>query len=56
LLIVEAPVDSNPNTPVDNEHHDEFFGHGEGENGSPVDVEKEKPKLPPRTESGNLSA
>jgi hypothetical protein len=29
VLVVEAPVDSDPGTPVADEHHDEFFGHSE---------------------------
>lgn len=33
LLVVEAPRESAPASPlpIENEHHDEFFGHGEGE-------------------------
>lgn len=29
ILVVEAPTESNPSTPA-GEHHDDFFGHGEG--------------------------
>ena len=29
VLIVEAPVESEPTSPAVDEHHDDFFGHGE---------------------------
>lgn len=29
VLVVEAPTESVPTSPVDDEHHDDFFGHGE---------------------------
>ena len=29
VLVVEAPLDSAPTSPLREEHHDEFFGHGE---------------------------
>jgi hypothetical protein len=29
VLVVEAPTESAPASPMANEHHDEFFGHGE---------------------------
>ena len=32
VLIVEAPVESQPTSPAVDEHHDDFFGHGEPEN------------------------
>ena len=31
VLVVEAPVESAPTSPLIDEHHDEFFGHGEPE-------------------------
>lgn len=30
VLVVEAPTESEPNSPSVDEHNDEFFGHGEG--------------------------
>ena len=32
MLIVEAPVESQPTSPAVDEHHDDFFGNGEPEN------------------------
>ena len=29
VLVVEAPMDSAPTSPVEDEHHDDFFSHGE---------------------------
>jgi hypothetical protein len=29
VLVVEAPVESTPTSPAVDEHHDDFFGHGE---------------------------
>lgn len=56
LLVVEAPHESAPTSPlpVDNEHHDDFFGHGEGETLSkevpPADSPpKYAPPLPKRS-------
>jgi hypothetical protein len=34
VLVVEAPVESAPTSPVVDEHHDDFFGHGEPESHS----------------------
>ncbi|KAK5956380.1 hypothetical protein OHC33_002957 [Knufia fluminis] len=55
LLVVAAPQDSAPATPapVENEHHDEFFGHGEDdrslEQKNPKkDLPKYAPPLPSR--------
>jgi hypothetical protein len=31
VLVVEAPVESAPTSPAVDEHHDDFFGHGEPE-------------------------
>ena len=31
VLVVEAPVESAPTSPAVDEHHDDFFGHGESE-------------------------
>jgi hypothetical protein len=31
VLIVEAPIESTPTSPAVDEHHDDFFGHGEPE-------------------------
>lgn len=36
VLVVEAPVESAPTSPVVDEHHDDFFGHGEPESHSGV--------------------
>ncbi len=52
VLVVEAPVDSNPSTPISDEHHDEFFGHGEDANGSATGIAEDRPELPLRTSSG----
>lgn len=54
LLVVEAPAESNPTSPL-NEHHDEFFGHGEdkkeevlAEEAVPKKEVKRPPPLPMR--------
>ena len=46
VLVVEAPTESAPTSPAvdENEHHDEFFGHGE----STAIEEQVKPPLPVR--------
>ena len=52
VLVVEAPVDSDPGSPVADEHHDEFFGHGEDghdPHDSATDTTKDRPGLPPQT-------
>jgi hypothetical protein len=36
VLVVEAPVESAPTSPAVDEHHDDFFGHGEPESHSGV--------------------
>lgn len=51
VLVVEAPVESDPPTPVEDEHHDSFFGHGEEANDSETDHPKGRPELPSRTSS-----
>jgi hypothetical protein len=50
VLVVEAPAESAPTSPMQDEHHDEFFGHGEGEveNTKPSETIV-RPELPPRT-------
>lgn len=54
VLVVEAPVDSTPSTPVQDEHHDAFFGHREDSNGSVLEgVEKEEPEPPPPSSSSS---
>jgi len=44
VLVVEAPTESAPASPAADEHHDEFFGHGEpnesGESGEVEEVEE----------------
>lgn len=56
VLVVEAPVDSNPPTPTDDEHHNEFFGHGENGDGSAAGSRKDPPELPSRISSGDKPA
>ena len=56
VLVVEAPVDSNPSSPVGDEHLDEFFGHGENMNGPMMEVVEDPPELPSRTSSAGLQA
>lgn len=58
LLVVAAPLESAPSSPapVEDEHHDEFFGHGEEIESSRPKVPKEDPPryappLPRRSES-----
>lgn len=34
IFVVEAPTESTPTSPNPDEHHDDFFGHGEGSNSS----------------------
>jgi hypothetical protein len=49
VLVVEAPVDSDPGTPVSDEHHDEFFGHGEDADlphDSATNTMQDRPGLP----------
>lgn len=36
VLVVEAPVESAPTSPAVDEHHDDFFGHGEPESHAAV--------------------
>lgn len=62
LLVVEAPKESAPSSPlpVENEHHDDFFGHGEGEGVTKAEPPplppKYAPPLPKRTETeGDVS-
>lgn len=54
LLVVEAPHESAPTSPLpaENEHHDEFFGHGEdlSDSSRAGDVPKSAPPLPKRQE------
>ncbi|KAJ9636914.1 uncharacterized protein PV06_08253 [Exophiala oligosperma] len=45
VLVVEAPTESAPSSPTADEHHDEFFGHGEPSESQGVVV---KPALPER--------
>jgi hypothetical protein len=56
VLVVEAPIDSNPSTPAGDEHHDGFFGHGEDANGSATSSRKDKPEPPSRAGSGETPA
>jgi hypothetical protein len=56
VLIVEAPVDSNPPTPAENEHHDEYFGHSEDASASATSPREDKPELQSRASSGSISA
>lgn len=53
VLVVEAPIDSNPPTPAADEHHDEFFGHREDgdKDGPGAGSIKDRPELPSRTSS-----
>jgi len=51
VLVVEAPTESAPATPVptDEEHHDDFFGHGESTGvDEPIPKPVGKPTLPAR--------
>ncbi|EXJ70747.1 uncharacterized protein A1O5_05737 [Cladophialophora psammophila CBS 110553] len=48
VLVVEAPMESAPTSPANDEHHDEFFGHGE-----PSAMMKEQLKAPPLPDRGN---
>ncbi|KAJ9613896.1 hypothetical protein H2200_002032 [Cladophialophora chaetospira] len=48
VLVVEAPTESAPTSPAHDEHHDEFFGHGE----SPQTMEEEL-EAPPLPEGDN---
>ena len=56
VLVVAAPTESAPASPVKDEHQDDFFGHGEDEE-PPIDVVKPKiaPALPPRKMSNDVS-
>ena len=47
VLVVEAPTESAPASPARDEHHDDFFGHGE----PPTTIEEhlEAPPLPERS-------
>lgn len=63
LLVVEAPHESAPSSPlpIENEHHDEFFGHGEDIAKVEASLEsppKYAPPLPKRSarEDGGSSA
>ena len=63
LLVVAAPHDSVPTSPAptENEHHDEFFGHGEDDTGTKLEVPKEDPPkytppLPRRPQSRDEDA
>ena len=51
VLVVEAPTESAPTSPAPDEHHDEFFGHGE----SIIEEESGKPELPPRDDDSPLA-
>ncbi|EXJ82230.1 hypothetical protein A1O3_06043 [Capronia epimyces CBS 606.96] len=46
VLVVEAPTESAPASPAADEHHDEFFGHGE-ESTETGDEQPQKPGKPP---------
>lgn len=48
VLVVEAPTESAPTTPAADEHHDDFFGHGET---TAVDAEMQESGTVPRSES-----
>lgn len=53
LLVVEAPRESAPTSPLsaEDEHHDDFFGHGEdvpGTRSSETSISKHAPPLPNR--------
>ena len=39
VLVVEAPVESTPTSPAVDEHHDDFFGHGEPESHPGITVD-----------------
>jgi len=65
LLVVAAPHDSVPTSPAptEDEHHDEFFGHGEDGPGTQLEVPKEEPpgytpplpsRRPQSREEGNI--
>jgi hypothetical protein len=43
VLVVEAPVESAPTSPVVDEHHDIFFGHGELESHAAITEETKDP-------------
>jgi hypothetical protein len=36
VFVVKAPTESTPTSPAPEEHHDEFFGHGEGATAPPL--------------------
>lgn len=48
VLVVEAPTESAPTSPADDEHHDEFFGHGEPAGAGDAPPKPPKPPLPAR--------
>jgi hypothetical protein len=45
VLVVEAPTESAPASPAADEHHDEFFGHGESSESGEVEESQERAKL-----------
>ncbi|KAK5322710.1 hypothetical protein LTR93_005914 [Exophiala xenobiotica] len=45
VLVVEAPTESAPASPAGDEHHDEFFGHGESSGSGEVEESEERAKL-----------
>lgn len=45
VLVVEAPTESAPASPAADEHHDEFFGHGEPSESGEVEEPDEPVKL-----------
>jgi len=54
VLVVEAPAESAPTSPnvSGDEHHDDFFGHGESP-AAGVEVERLRPPLPSRARSAD---
>ncbi|OQV09910.1 putative integral membrane protein conserved domain-containing protein [Cladophialophora immunda] len=48
VFVVEAPMESAPTSPANDEHHDDFFGHGE-----PPATTKEQLKASPLLDNGS---
>jgi hypothetical protein len=57
VLVVEAPVESAPTSPTVDEHHDDFFGHGEPEShsGATEDLANQEVERAPTLSTENVT-
>jgi hypothetical protein len=57
VLVVEAPVESAPTSPTVDEHHDDFFGHGEPEShsGATEDLANQEVERAPALSTENVT-